>query len=167
MAMDWYVLRIRSEKEESIKASLEGRIRAAGVDQHFGRILIPTELQSEIRDGKKKISEAKLYPGYLMIEMDFNDDSWFVVSETPGISGFVGGDRRQRILDDIEARKEKPKPKVEFDIGDKVKVKEGPFENYDGEVLEVNATKGRLTVQVNIFRRSTTVDLEFWKVERV
>lgn len=174
--MDWYIVRTRSEKEDLIRAAMESRIRAAGAEPLFGRILIPTERLSEVRDGKKRISEVKIFPGYLLVEMEFTDQSWFLVTETPGISGFVGDKRHpqpmepqeiQGILDSMENRKEKPKPKLAFEVGDKVKVKEGPFENYEGEVLEVNPEKGFLTVQVNIFRRSTPVELEFWMVERL
>ena len=177
MAKGWFIVRAHSEREEKIKAALEARIRAAGIEDLFGRIMVPTEHLSEIRDGRKRIVKQKMYPGYILVEMEVCDESWFLVTETPGISGFVGTDRRNpvpmreeevdRILREMEDKKEKPRPKVEFEMGETVKIKEGPFENYDGVVEDVTPSKGLVKVGISIFGRSTSVELEFAKVERV
>jgi len=173
----WFIVRAHSEREEKIKESLEARVRAAGLENLFGRIMVPTEHLSEIRDGKKRIVKQKMYPGYILIEMAVSEESWFLVLETPGISGFVGPDRRdpvpmrdeevERILAEMEDKKEKPRPKVEFEAGETVKIKEGPFENYDGVVEDVTPSKGLVRVGISIFGRSTSVELEFAKVEKI
>ncbi len=177
MTKGWFIVRAHSEREEKIKGALESRIRAAGLEDLFGRIMVPAEHLSEIRGGRKRIVKQKMYPGYILVEMDVSDESWFLVTETPGISGFVGTDRRspvpmqeeeiQRILREMEDKKEKPRPKVEFRIGDGVKIKEGPFENYDGIVEDVSPSKGIVRVGISIFGRSTSVELEFAKVEKL
>jgi len=177
MAMGWFIVRAHSEREDKIREALEARIRAAGIEKLFGRIMVPTEHLSEIRGGKKRIVRQKMYPGYILIEMEVSDESWFIVTETPGISGFVGTDRLhpapmreeevQRILREMEDKKEKPRPKVEFEVGETVKIKEGPFENYDGVVEDVTPSKGLVKVGISIFGRSTSVELEFAKVEKV
>ena len=173
----WYIVRAQSEREERIKEALEERIRAAGQEHLFGRVLVPSEHISEIRGGKKRITMQKMYPRYILIEMELTDDSWLLVNETPGISGFVSADRRRpqpmpkdeitRILNVMEARKEKPKPKMEFEVGETVRIKEGPFQNYDGKVEEVQAAKGLVKIAVSIFGRSTNVEVEFSKVEKM
>ena len=177
MAKGWFIVRAHSEREEKIKESLEARIRAAGLEDLFGRIMVPAEHLSEIRNGKKRIVKQKMYPGYILIEMEVCDESWFLVIETPGISGYVGTDRREpvpmreeevsRILQEMEDKKEKPRPKVEFEAGEVVKIKEGPFENYDGVVEEITPSKGLVKVGISIFGRSTSVELEFAKVEKI
>ena len=177
MTKGWFIVRAHSEREEKIRESLEARTRAAGLEGYFGRIMVPTEHLSEIRGGKKRIVKQKMYPGYILIEMEVCDESWFLVTETPGISGFVGTDRRNpvamreeevnRILKEMEDKKEKPRPKVEFEIGETVKIKEGPFESYDGVVEDVTPSKGLVKVGISIFGRSTSVELEFAKVERI
>ena len=179
----WYALRVQSEREEKIKESLVARIRAKGLEQHVSQIVVPAENVSEIKEGKKRVSQQKMFPGYILIEMLLNESGevpegiWFAVMETPGISGFVSPDRRKpeplddmevrRILTDIESRKEKPKPKVEFEPGNKVRIKEGPFENFDGTVESVDSTKWMLKVKVSIFGRDTSVEMEYGKVEKI
>ena len=179
----WYALRVQSEREEKIKESLLARIRAKGLEHHVSQIVVPAENVSEIREGKKRVSQQKMFPGYILIELTTNDGGevtegvWFAIMETPGISGFVGGNRMtpspldelevRRILSNIEARKEKPKPKVEFEPGDKVRIKEGTFENFDGTVESVDSTKWMLKVKVSIFGRDTPVELEYGKVEKI
>ena len=142
----------------------------------FLKILIPKESVQEIRAGKKRIVEQKTYPGYLFVEMDLADEVWYVITETTGISGFVSADPREpvplpdveinRILKSMEDQKEKPKPKIEFEVGQKVRIKEGPFENFEGNVEEVHPEKGVVKVNVHIFGRSTPVELEFGQVEK-
>lgn len=179
----WYALRVQSEREEKIKEGLVARIRAKGLEHHVSQIVVPAENVAEIKEGKKKISQQKMFPGYILIEVQVNDTGevadgvWFAIMETPGISGFVGGNRMspepleeeevRRILMDIESQKEKPKPKVEFEAGNKVRIKEGPFENFDGTVESVDSTKWMLKVKVSIFGRDTSVEMEYSKVEKI
>jgi transcriptional antiterminator NusG len=179
----WYALRVQSEREEKIKESLVARIRAKGLDKYVLQIVVPAENVSEIREGKKRVSQQKMFPGYILIEVETAESGeveqnlWFVIMETSGISGFVGSNRMQpepldesevrRILDDIESRKEKPKPKVEFEPGNKVRIKEGPFENFDGVVESVDSQKWMLRVKVSIFGRDTSVEMEYGKVEKI
>jgi transcriptional antiterminator NusG len=180
----WYALRAQSEREEKIKEGLLAKLRAKGIESMVPQIIVPAENVSEIREGKKRVSQQKMFPGYILIEVDAGEqteelpqDVWFAVMDTPGISGFVGGSRLKpvpldetevrRIIDDIEARKEKPKPKMEFQSGDRVRIKEGSFENFDGTVESVDSTKWMLKVRVSIFGRDTSVELEYGKVEKI
>ena len=183
MSKAWYALRAQSEREEKIKESLDARVRSRGLERFVSQIIVPAENVSEIKEGKKRVSQQKMFPGYILIEVSTEDenkvpqDLWFAIMETPGISGFVGGNRMeptplddsevQRIIDDMEARKEKPKPKVEFEPGDKVRIKEGSFENFDGTVVNVDSTKWMLKVKVSIFGRDTEVELEYGIVEKI
>jgi len=179
----WYALRAMSEREEKIKEGLELRVRSRGLEKYVSQIIVPAENVQEVREGKKRVSQQKMFPGYILIEVETQDtgdvpqDVWFAIMETPGISGFVGGNRMQptpldesevqRILQDIEDRKEKPKPKMEFQSGDKVRIKEGSFENFDGTVESVDPSKWMLKVRVSIFGRDTSVELEYGKVEKI
>jgi transcriptional antiterminator NusG len=177
--MNWYTLKVQAEREEKIRRTIEAKVRTAPpvVQEQFGRILVPSEHYTEIRGGKKRVTKQKMYPGYLLIELDLTDDSWFIVTETGGVAGFVGSSRRHpvpmpeqevaRLLREMEGKKEKPRPKIEFEVGDGVKIKEGPFENYDGSVEEVTPSKGLVKVSVSIFGRSTSVELEYSKVEKL
>jgi transcriptional antiterminator NusG len=178
----WFTLRAQAEREDIIRESLEARMRAEGLEDLFGRILVPTEHMAEVRSGRKMVTRHKMFPGYILIEMELDaegkipDESWFLVTETPGISGFVGTDPRHpesmpaievdSILDDMVARAERPKPKIAFDEGERVRIKAGPFENYDGSVEKVDVDKGVLKVQISIFGRSTSVEIEYGKVEK-
>src|SRR5579862_7864070 len=179
----WYALRVQSEREEKIKESLMSKVRAKGLESHVLQIIVPAENVSEIKEGKKRVSQQKMFPGYILIEVQTGEDGkvnenlWFAIMETQGISGFVGSNRMQpepldesevqRILEDIESRKEKPKPKVEFEAGNKVRIKEGPFENFDGTVESVDPAKWMLKVKVSIFGRDTSVEMEYGKVEKI
>jgi len=175
--MAWFIVRAQAEREEKIKEALEAQVRAAGLEKLFGRVLVPREHLSEVRGGKRRIMQQKILPGYILIEMAFTDESWFVVVETPGISGFVGSDRRrplpmpeaevQMLLREIEEKRERPRPKVAFEVGETVKIKEGPFENFDGTVEEIYPARGRLKISIEVFSRSTSVELEYSKVEKV
>ncbi len=175
----WFALKVQPEREERIRNLIEEKIRNKGMRDVIRTILIPTESVSEVRkDGKKRVVDQKTYPGYLFIEMDMdNDDAWYIITETAGVSGFVSADPRKpqplpdeemdRILKVIDDGREKPKPKVEFESGEQVRIKEGPFGSYEGVVEEVYPDRGQLKVNVFIFGRSTPVELGYHQVERV
>ena len=174
----WYVLKVQPERETRIRNLLMEQVRTRALGEAIRQILIPTESVQEVRGGKRgKILEQKTYPGYLFIEMDMsNDNAWYLIIETAGVSGFVSADPRNPqplpdheingILKIIDDRKEKPKPKVEFETGQPVRIKEGPFESYEGTVEEVYPDRGELKVNVFIFGRSTPVELGYHQVER-
>ena len=171
----WYTLKVQPEREEKIRNLLMEQIRNRGLGEDIRQVLIPTESVAEIRGGKKRIVEQKTYPGYLFAEMDLTDAAWHLITETAGVSGFVAANPQKpqplpeeeisRILKTMDDGKEKPKPKVEFDVGQNVRIKEGPFTNYEGKVEEVFAEKGVLKVDVFIFGRTTRVELECYQVE--
>ena len=171
----WYVLKVQVNREDSIREALKRRVAMAGVDVYFADILIPTEKVSEVRNGKKRIVKKKLYPGYLMINMEVTEETWFLVRDTPGIGDFTGASGKptpmldheiQSILhSEKEETEESPKLKIAYQVGDKIKVKEGTFENFEGEVHQIDRGSGRVTVMINIFGRSTPVELEYWQIE--
>jgi len=173
--MDWYILKVQSNREESIREGLLRRVAIAGLDYYFGDAIVPTEKVTEFKGGKKKVIKRKLYPGYLVVHMEINDDTWFLVRETPGIGDFTGAAGRpspmlphevSRIVAKQEEKSEKaPKLKIAFREGDRVKINEGTFENFEGEVDSIDETNGRVTVMINIFGRSTPVELEYWQIE--
>lgn len=175
--MDWYILKVQSNREESIREGLRRRIVIAGLDPFFGDIIIPTEKVTEFKAGKRKVFKRKLYPGYLVVQMEINEDTWFLVRETPGIGDFTGAAGHPtpmlaREVAAIRAKQEEkadeaPKLKINFNVGDHVKIKEGTFENFEGEVANIDETNGRVTVLINIFGRSTPVDIEYWQIEAV
>ena len=176
MTKRWYVVRVQSGKEEQVRDNLEKRIKMLGLDGEVSRVLVPTEKITVMKGGKRRVTQKKIFPGYIMVEMDKGDDVWFAVKETPGIGDFVGAHGEpvamedhevDKILGDIERQEEKPKLKIEFKKGDSVKIKEGPFENFDGQVEEVMPTKGMVRVIVTIFGRETPVELEVSQVEQV
>ncbi|MBN1256702.1 MAG: transcription termination/antitermination factor NusG [Planctomycetes bacterium] len=172
----WYTLKVQPEREEKIRGLLEQRIISKGLQDQIRTVLIPTEAMAEIRGGKKRIVEHKMYPGYLFAEMDLSEETWYLITETTGVTGFVASNPQapkplseaeiSKILKEIDDKKEKPKPKVEFEVEDHVRIKEGPFQNYEGVVEEVFPAKGILRVNVHIFGRSTPVELEYYQVER-
>ncbi len=176
MAKKWYVVHAYSGFEKSVKRALLERIERAGMQDKFGQILVPVEEVVEMKSGQKAISERKFFPGYVLVEMEMTDDSWHLVKNTPKVTGFVGGtahhptpitDREvQNILDQIQEGVEKPKPKILFEVGEGVRVKEGPFTDFHGNVEEVNYEKSKIRVSVSIFGRSTPVELEFSQVEK-
>ena len=174
--MDWYILKVQVNREDLIKDSLKRKIQIKGMDQYFDRILVPTEMVTEVRGGKKKITRKKLYPGYIMIRMVVNDDTWFLVRETPGIGDFTGAIGRPTPMLPHEVEKmlasekaditgDAPKLKIPYEIGSKVKIKDGTFVNFEGEVDGIDTASGRVTVMLSIFGRSTPVELEYWQVE--
>jgi transcriptional antiterminator NusG len=176
MALRWYVVHAYSGFESQVKRSLEERVRRSGLSDRFGEILVPTEEVVEMRDGQKRRSDRKFFPGYVLVQMDMDDQTWHLVKEVPKVMGFIGGtsDRpapisereADAILQRVREGTEKPRPKVLFEPGEVVRVKEGPFTDFSGVVEEVNYEKSRLSVAVSIFGRSTPVELEFGQVEK-
>ena len=174
MAKQWFVVHTLTGQEEKVKSAIEGKIaqQAAGVSQ----VLIPMEKVSEVKAGKKKISERKFFPGYVLVEMELTDDAWYLIKSIPGVSGFVGSGQRpvpladdeiQAIMKAAEEKQEKPIPKVIFDRGESVRITEGPFTNFNG-LLEVGGPeKGNLKLSVRHFGRATPVELEYWQVEKI
>jgi transcriptional antiterminator NusG len=175
--MNWYILKVQSNREDSIRDGLMRRVAIAGLDYFFGQVIVPTEQVAEFKGGKKRVTTRKLYPGYLVVEMEINDDTWFLVRETPGIGDFTGAAGRPTPMlphevDRILARQEEktdeaPKPRIGFHSGDRVKINEGTFENFEGEVHSIDEANGRVTVMINIFGRSTPVELEYWQIESI
>lgn len=175
--MRWFVVQAYSGFEHQVKRSLEEYIRRAGLEERFGEILVPTEEVIEMREGQKRRSERKFFPGYVLVQMEMGDETWHLVKEVPKVLGFIGGtkdrpapisDREaQTILDRIREGVEKPRPKILFAPGEQVRVTDGPFNDFNGTVEDVNYEKNRLRVSVTIFGRSTPVDLEFSQVEKV
>jgi transcriptional antiterminator NusG len=176
MALRWYVVHAYSGYEAQVKRSLEERIRRYGMEPKFGEILVPTEEVVEIREGQKRRSERKFFPGYVLVKMEMDDETWHLVKDVPKVMGFIGGssdkpapisDREaDAILQRMQEGIEKPKPKVLFEPGEVVRVVDGPFNDFNGVVEEVNYDKSRLLVAVQIFGRSTPVELEFHQVEK-
>ena len=175
-AAKWYVVHTQTGVEAKAKANLESRAETAGLRHLVHQVLIPTEKVSEVREGKKRITERKFFPGYILVQMDLTEESWYLVKNTPGISGFVGSGKTpiplseadvSQILMQQEEKTAKPKPKVEFSPGESVRVKEGAFANFNGIIEEINPNRGKLKVMVTIFGRSTPVELEYWQVEKI
>ena len=175
--MDWYILKVQVNREDVIKESLRRKVQIAGMGQYFDQIVVPSEKVTEVRGGKKRVVRKKLYPGYIMIRMVVNDDTWFLVRETSGIGDFTGAAGRptpmlphevERILvSESEDKTDSPKLKIPYVVGDKVKIKDGTFINFEGEVHGIDSTSGRVTVMLSIFGRSTPVELEYWQVEQM
>lgn len=177
--MDWYILKVQSNRENTICDALRRRVSVAGLDDYFGEVMVPTEDIAEFKNGKKKIVKRKLYPGYIVAHMAINDDTWFLVRETPGIGDFTGSQGKpspmlkqevDRIVksahpDDDEG--EQIKTAIPFKLGDRVRIKEGTFENFEGNVEEIDEANGRVTVMINIFGRSTPFEAEHWQIENV
>ncbi len=174
-AKDWYVIHVYSGFENKVKLSLEERFAYSGLTDKLGKIIIPTEEVVEIRGGKKKISSRKFYPGYVLISVDMDQDIWYLIKNTPKVTGFPGGatpapltaTEVKDVMDQIKGEAKAPKPKFIFEKGENVRVIEGPFMNFNGVVEEVNPDKGKVKVMVSIFGRATPVELEFPQIERV
>ncbi|ANF59388.1 transcription termination/antitermination protein NusG [Halotalea alkalilenta] len=174
MAKRWYVVHAYSGFEKQVMRSLKDRIKLHEVEDLFGEILVPVEEVVEMRDGKRRKSERKFYPGYVLVEMEMNDTTWHLVNETPRVMGFIGGTPEKpaaitqreadAILRRVQDGSEKPRPKTVFEAGETVRVVDGPFADFNGVVEEVNYEKSRLQVSVLIFGRSTPVELEFSQV---
>ena len=172
----WFIVHTYSGFEKKVKQSLEQRVKAYGLVDEIGEILIPTEDVIEMRGGKKVVSSKRFFPGYLLVEMTMSDEAWHVVKNTPKVTGFVGAgakptplsrDEVDQILNQVTAAAEKPKPRYTFEKGDQVRINEGPFTNFNGVVDEVNSEKNTLQVMVTIFGRSTPVELDFLQVEKL
>lgn len=176
MAFRWYVVHAYSGFEAHVQRALTERIELAGAQDLFGEILVPTEEVVEMRGGTQRKSERKFFPGYVLVQMDLTDETWHLVKEVPRVLGFIGGtankpapisDREaETILNRVQEGVEKPRPKVLFEAGEVVRITEGPFNDFNGVVEEVDYDKSRLRVEVSIFGRSTPVDLEFSQVEK-
>jgi transcriptional antiterminator NusG len=175
-SMQWYVVHAYSQYENSVKKALTERIKRAGLEHKFGQILVPTEEVMEIKDGVKRMTERKFFPGYVLVQMAMDEETWHLVKSTPKVMGFIGGTpdkpapisekEAKRILNQVEESIEKPKPKTLYEPGEGVRVTDGPFADFTGVVEEVNYEKSRLRVAVLIFGRSTPVELEFSQVEK-
>jgi transcriptional antiterminator NusG len=174
--MRWYVIHAYSGFEKSVQRALLERIERAGMQDKFGEILVPQEEVVEMKGGQKSISERKFFPGYVFAQMEMTDETWHLVKSTPKVTGFVGGSGNKptpisdkevaAILQQIQEGVEKPKPKVLFEVGEAVRVTEGPFNDFNGTVEEVNYDKNKLRVSVLIFGRATPVELDFGQVEK-
>ena len=176
MALRWYIVHAYSNFEHKVKTSLEERIERMGLQDKFGEILVPTEEVVEMKEGQKRRSERKFFPGYVLVQMEMDDETWHLVKEVPKVLGFIGGssDRpapitereADQILQRVQEGVDKPRPKVLFEPGEMVRVVDGPFNDFNGVVEEVDYDKSRLKVAVLIFGRSTPVELEFHQVEK-
>ena len=180
MAKKWFVLRVQSNKEDKVKGDLEKRVKIQGIESLVSQILVPSEKVSEIKGGKKKVVERKIYPGYIMAEIEVGEkgeipeEVWYMIRDVPGAGDFVGGDSKpiamensevEKLLKEAEQGEDKPKAEIDFNNGDRVRVKEGPFENFEGVVEEVLPASGCLKLMLTIFGRPTPVELEYWQVE--
>lgn len=176
MAMSWYVVHTYSQFEKSVSRALAERIQRESMQDKFGQILVPVEEVVELKGGQKVTSERKFFPGYVLVEMEMTDESWHLVKNTPKVTGFLGGSAMrptpisekevQTIMQQMQAGVEKPRPKVLFEVGEAVRVKEGPFTDFTGMVEEVNYDKNKIRVAVTIFGRATPVELDFGQVEK-
>jgi len=176
MEKNWYIIHTYSGFEKKVAESLKTRITVENLDEKFGEIMVPTEDVIEIKQGKKVVTPKLFYPGYVLVEMEMNDATWHVVRSTPRVTGFVGSgssptpltmEEVDRIIHRVEVAAENPKPKLEFERGESVKITEGPFKDFTGSVEEINADRSTLRVMVTIFGRATPVELDFYQVEKV
>lgn len=176
MALKWYIVHVYSGFENKVKAALEERIASSPHSDKFGEVLVPTEEIIELVKGKRKTSSRKFYPGYILVKMQLDDETWHIVNSTAKVTGFLGGRRKptplsdqeaEQILSRMEAGKLKPQPKYYFESGDEIRVIDGPFTNFSGTVEEVNQEKGKIKVLVSIFGRSTPVELDFVQVQKL
>lgn len=175
MPKEWFVVHTYSGYENKVKSSLEDRFANSDLEDRFGEVVIPTEEVVEIRQGKKRITTRKFYPGYVMINVEMDQDVWYLVKNTPKVTGFPGGatpaplseQEVKDVMDQIRGEATRPKPKFSFERGESVRVIDGPFNNFNGVVEEVNPDKGKVKVMVSIFGRATPVELEFPQIEKV
>lgn len=181
MAHQWFVIHTLSGQEQKVKESIEKRLKAEEMGEYIREVLVPMEKVAEVRSGKKTVTTRKLYPGYVFVDINLLDDGkriiekpWYFIRETPGIIGFVGGDRPTPTSQDeiasiksqISDSEDHEKPKVNFEVGETVKINDGPFLNFSGVIEEIEPERGKLKVTVNIFGRNTPVELEYWQVEK-
>jgi transcriptional antiterminator NusG len=173
----WYVVHAYSGMEKAVERNLRERIDRSGMQEKFGRILVPTEEVVELKGGKKSVTERRFFPGYVLVEMEMGDDTWHLVKHTNKVTGFVGGAKNRpspiseaevmKIVHQMQEGVEKPRPKVQWVVGELVRVKEGPFTDFNGAIEDVNYDKSKVRVSVTIFGRSTPVELDFSQVEKV
>lgn len=176
-SMRWYVVHAYSGMEKSVQRALAERIERAGMQDKFGQILVPSEEVVEVKNGQKAITERRLFPGYVFVEMEMTDDTWHLVKNTSKVTGFIGGKSNKptpiaphevaKIMQQVQDGVEKPRPKILYEIGEVIRIKDGPFTDFNGNVEEVNYEKSKVRVTVTIFGRATPVDLEFGQVEKV
>ena len=176
MSKRWYVVQVYSGMEKSVHKALNERIERAGLQNEFGRILVPSEEVVEVKGGQKSITERRIFPGYILVELELTDETWHLVKNTNRVTGFLGGSSNrptpisekevEKILSQMEEGVEKPRPKVLFEVGEMVRVKEGPFADFNGNVEDVNYEKSKVRVSVTIFGRATPVELDFSQVEK-
>ncbi|MFT4192411.1 MAG: transcription termination/antitermination protein NusG [Comamonas sp.] len=174
--MRWYVVHAYSGMEKAVERNITERVNRAGMQDKFGRIMVPTEEVVEVKNGQRRTTERRFFPGYVLVEMVMDDETWHLVKQTSKVTGFVGGARNrpspiseeevQKIVSQMQEGTDKPRHKVEFEVGELVRVKEGPFADFNGSVEEVNYEKSKLRVSVTIFGRATPVELEFAQVEK-
>lgn len=177
MAMRWYVVHAYSGFEKSVQKALKERIERENMQDRFGKILVPVEEVVDMKNGKRSLTERKFFPGYVLVEMEMTDESWHLVKSTPKVTGFVGGTANRpvpipqkevdAIMQQMQEGVEKPKPKILFEVGERVRVIDGPFTDFNGAVDEVNYERNKLRVSVQIFGRDTPVELEFNQVEKL
>ena len=176
MALDWFFLRVQVGREDRIRESMMKRLKQEGIEDKVPQIVVPTETIADHRQGKKRIQKRKLYPGYLMVQMELTESGWFLLRETPGFGDVVGAQAQptpartedvEKVLAHMDASKDQPKVAVSFKKGDRVKIKNGAFENMDATVEDVHPDKGTLEVSVNIFGRATPMSLGYWEIEMV
>ncbi|TYO92709.1 transcription antitermination protein nusG [Desulfallas thermosapovorans DSM 6562] len=174
MSKRWFVIHTYSGYENKVKANLEKRIESMNMEDKIFRILVPMEDEVEVKDGKKKVTKRKIFPGYVLVEMIMTDDSWYVVRNTPGVTGFVGSGTKPIPLDEAEARQiirqmgmDEPRTKVDFNPGEQVRVISGPFENFGGVIEEILLDKNKLKVLISMFGRETPVELDYNQVEKI
>lgn len=177
MALRWYVVHAYSNFENKVKEALEERIKREGLEQYFGKILVPTEEVVEMRMGQQRKSERKFFPGYVLVQMELTDETWHMVRDVPRVLGFIGGTsdkpapisekEAMSILNRVEEGVNKPRPKILFEVGEVVRVNDGPFKDFNGTIEEVNYEKSKLRISVLIFSRSTPVELDFNQVEKI
>lgn len=175
--MQWYILKVQSNREDSISEALQRRIMLQGMEKWFGEVVVPKEQVTDFKGGKKRVVSRKLYPGYILVQMILNDETWYLVRETGGIGDFTGSagrpspmlpqDVAKLLHKEEEQATEAPRLKINFKKGDRVKINEGTFENFEGEVEQIDEANGRVTVMLSIFGRSTPVDIEYWQIESV
>jgi len=173
---NWYVVHTQTGLEDKVRTALENKIANAGIQDLISSVIIPTEQVSEVRSGKKKISQRKFFPGYILVEMELNEQTYLFVKNAPGVTGFIGLGKKpmplpqeevDNILKKTKDTQTKPSPKIVFEKGEQVRVTEGPFQNFNGTIEEIHPEKGKIKVSVSIFGRATPVELEYWQVEKV
>ena len=176
MALKWYIIHTYSGFEQKVRSAILERAKARGLDQYIANVLVPTETVEEMVKGERRLSSRKFYPGYVLVQMEMNDETWHLVKDTPKVTGFIGSKEDPVAIPEEDAAKIifqmqegvlRPKPKIKFETGDKVQVTEGPFANFTGVVDEVKADRGRVRVMISVFGRPTPVELEFTQLEKI